>query len=179
MGQLIDDLLNLARIGRKEMIRRPTSVDQVFQQAMADLPPGSDKRDIEWRVGALPEVDCDPGLLKLVFINLLSNAVKFTRPRQPAVIEVGTRQVDRTTIFFIRDNGVGFDLKYADKLFGVFQRLHPQEDFEGTGIGLATAQRIIHRHGGRIWAESELGRGTVFFFTLVAPSSASEMAMLE
>jgi len=178
MGQLIDDLLNLARIGRKEMIRRLTSVDEVFRQAMADLPPHSEERRIEWRIEHLPEANCDPGLLKLVFVNLVSNAVKFTRSRQPAVIEVGTRQADGTTIFFVRDNGVGFDLKYADKLFGVFQRLHRQEDFEGTGIGLATVQRIVHRHGGKIWAESELGQGTTFFFTL-APSPVSEMAARE
>ena len=176
MGQLIDDLLNLARIGRKEMIRRLTSADKVFQQAMADLPSHSDQRDIEWKTEPLPEVDCDPGLLKLVFANLLSNAIKFTRPRQPAVIEVGTRQVDGKTIFFVRDNGVGFDTKYADKLFGVFQRLHRQEEFEGTGIGLATVQRIIHRHGGTIWAESELGRGAVFFFTLAEPVAPSGIA---
>jgi len=178
MGQLIDDLLNLARIGRKEMIRSLTSVDEVFRQAMADLPPHSEERNIEWRIGPLPEANCDPGLLKLVFVNLVSNAVKFTRSRQPAVIEAGTRQVEGATIFFVRDNGVGFDLKYADKLFGVFQRLHRQEDFEGTGIGLATVQRIVHRHGGKIWAESELGQGTTFFFTL-APSSVSEMAVRE
>ena len=178
MGQLIDDLLNLARIGRKEMIRSLSSVSEVLDRAMADLPSGSDERNIEWRVEPLPAVQCDPGLLKLVFVNLISNAVKFTRPRQVAVIEVGTRQADGTTIFFVRDNGVGFDPKYADKLFGVFQRLHRQEDFEGTGIGLATVQRIIHRHGGKIWAESEPGRGTTFFFTL-APSSVSEMALRE
>jgi len=178
MGQLIDDLLNLARIGRKEMVRKLTSVEAVFRLAMADLPSGSDERNIEWRIEPLPEVRCDPGLLKLVFVNLISNAVKFTRPRQTAVIEVGTRQVDGTPIFFVRDNGVGFDLKYADKLFGVFQRLHRQEDFEGTGIGLATVQRIVHRHGGKIWAESQPGRGTTFFFTL-APSSVSELAVRE
>jgi PAS domain S-box-containing protein len=178
MGRLIDDLLNLARIGRKEIVRRRVSVEEVFQQAMADLPPHSEERRIEWRVGTLPEADCDPGLVKLVFVNLLSNAVKFTRCRQPAVIEVGTRQVDGATIFSIRDNGVGFDPKYADKLFGVFQRLHKQEDFEGTGIGLATVQRIINRHGGKIWAESELERGTVFFFTL-GPSVLPEMAKRE
>ena len=145
---------------------------------MADLPSGSDERNIEWRIDPLPEVQCDPGLLKLVFVNLISNAVKFTRPRQAAVIEVGTRQVDGTPIFFVRDNGVGFDLKYADKLFGVFQRLHRQEDFEGTGIGLATVQRIIHRHGGKVWVESAPERGATFFFTL-APSSVSKMAVRE
>jgi len=130
------------------------------------LPPEASERQIEWRIEALPEANCDPGLLKLVLVNLLSNAAKFTKTRQLAVIEVGTQKAGDATVFFVRDNGVGFDPKYADKLFGVFQRLHRQEDFEGTGIGLATVQRIIHRHGGEVWAESELGRGATFFFTL-------------
>jgi PAS domain S-box-containing protein len=166
MGHLVDDLLNLARIGRKQFARQRTKLDQVVRQAMTDLFPEAAQREIEWHIEPLPEIYCDPGLLRLVFSNLLSNAVKFTRTRQPAVIEVGTRQCDGVTTLFVRDNGVGFDLKYADKLFGVFQRLHRQEDFEGTGVGLATAQRIIHRHGGEIRAESQPDRGATFFFTL-------------
>jgi two-component system, chemotaxis family, sensor kinase Cph1 len=110
----------------------------VVRQAIADLPPEADGREIEWRIESLPEVECDSGLLKLVFSNLLSNAAKFTRARQPAVIEIGTCHAHGALAFFVRDNGVGFDPKYADKLFGVFQRLHRLEDFEGTGIGLAT-----------------------------------------
>ena len=176
MGQLVDDLLNLARIGRSEMVRQKVNCGDLVRQAIAELPEEAGTRDIEWRIEPLPELDCDPGLLKLVFVNLLSNAVKFTRGRQAAVIEVGTREIDGATALFVRDNGVGFDPKYADKLFGVFQRLHRQEDFEGTGIGLATVQRIIRRHGGEIWAESELGRGATFTFTLASrPVAALRM----
>ena len=128
-------------------------------------------RTIEWQVGKLPFVECDPSLMKQVFANLLSNAVKFTRPRERAVIEVGTVTRDEQTLVFVRDNGVGFSMKYAEKLFGVFQRLHRPEDFEGTGVGLATVQRIVHKHGGRVWAEAELDRGATFYFTLGAPES--------
>jgi PAS domain S-box-containing protein len=166
MGRLIDDLLNLARIGRKEMVRLPVKLDELARQAMADLPPGALDRQVEWRIEPLPEASCDPGLLKLVLVNLLSNALKFTQTRQLAVIEIGAQKMGNVTAFFVRDNGVGFDPKYADKLFGVFQRLHRQEDFPGTGVGLATVQRIIHRHGGEVWAESQPGQGAAFFFTL-------------
>lgn len=165
-GNLVDDLLDLARIGRKELERKKTSLGEVVRRAMASVPVGKGRGEIEWRIEPLPEVNCDPNLLELVFTNLLSNAVKFTRTRQTAVIEVGSLQSGGVEAFFVRDNGVGFDPKYADKLFGVFQRLHRQDEFEGTGVGLATVQRIVHRHGGEVWAESELGRGTTFFFTL-------------
>jgi len=167
MGQLVDDLLNLARIGRKEMVLEATKLGDLAGQAWAEVGQAEGRR-IEWRMAPLPEVKCDPGLLKLVFSNLLSNAVKFTRNREPAVIEVGACEIQGVTAFFVRDNGVGFDKKYADKLFGVFQRLHRQEDFEGTGVGLATVQRIVHRHGGDIWAESAPDQGATFFFTLGA-----------
>jgi PAS domain S-box-containing protein len=166
MGQLVDDLLNLARIGRKDMVRQRVRLDELVREAMSDLPPEVSERQIEWRIEPLAEAECDPGLVKLVLVNLLSNAVKFTKDRQPAVIEVGTRDTEKGKAFVVRDNGVGFDPKYADKLFGVFQRLHRQEDFAGTGIGLATVQRIVHRHGGEVWAESAPGQGAAFFFTL-------------
>ena len=165
-GQLVDDLLNLARIGRRDIVRQKISLDDLVRQSIVDLPPRTGDRKIDWRIDPLPDVEGDPGLLKLVFSNLLSNAAKFTRTRHPAVIEIGTRDANGTAVFFVRDNGVGFDAKYADKLFGVFQRLHRQEDFEGTGVGLATVQRIIHKHGGETWAESEPGCGATFFFTL-------------
>ena len=178
MGHLVDDLLNLARIGRRELARQRTKLDLLVREALADLP-GTEDRSIEWRVEPLPEVDCDPGLLKLVFINLLGNALKFTRSRQPAVIEIGTRDSAEVTTIFVRDNGVGFDPKYADKLFGVFQRLHRQEDFEGTGVGLATVQRIIRKHGGEVWAESQVDNGATFFFSLGARPGARMPQPLE
>jgi PAS domain S-box-containing protein len=174
MGHLIDDLLNLARIGRKEIKRVDTQISDLVKQALSDLRP-EEERTIEWRIDVLPTLNCDPGLIKLVFTNLLANASKFTRTRPSAVIEVGSCLTDGIFTLFVRDNGVGFDPKYADKLFGVFQRLHRQEDFEGTGIGLATVQRIIHRHGGRIWAESSPGTGATFYFTLGSQPQAAEL----
>jgi light-regulated signal transduction histidine kinase (bacteriophytochrome) len=135
---------------------------------MEELRPELGDRHIEWRVGDLPFVDCDPTLTRQVFANLLSNAVKFSRPRNPAVIEVGKTERQGQSVLFVRDNGVGFSAKYADKLFGVFQRLHRREDFEGTGVGLATVQRIVHKHGGSIWAEAKLDHGATFYFTLDA-----------
>jgi PAS domain S-box-containing protein len=172
MGQLIDDLLNLAKIGRLELRRERSQIAGLVKQAIAELPAEAKERNIEWWVEPLPELNCDARLLKLIFANLLSNAVKFTRKQENAVIEVGSRVTDGQPTIFVRDNGVGFDMQYADKLFGVFQRLHPQEDFEGTGIGLATVQRIVRRHGGEIWAESKVNSGTTFFFTLGPRSEA-------
>lgn len=165
MGRLIDDLLNLARIGRKEVIRKTVDLDTLARRVAAEVAETS-KRKIECQVDPLPKVECDAGLVGLVFSNLLSNAVKFTRNQTRPEIHVGTLAKGGEQVIFVRDNGVGFDQKYADKLFGVFQRLHSQQEFEGTGVGLATVQRIIHRHGGRIWAEAEPGRGATFFFTL-------------
>src|SRR5271155_69446 len=173
MGLLIDDLLNLARIGRRELKREKVQIASVVKQSIAELPVEAKERTIEWRIELLPELSCDSGLLKLIFTNLLANAVKFTRKQAVGVIEVGSRVTDGVPTIFVRDNGVGFDAQYADKLFGVFQRLHRQEDFEGTGIGLATVQRIVHRHGGEIWAESQLNSGATFFFTLGAQSQSS------
>ena len=166
MGHLIDDLLNLARIGRKGLEPRRADLSEIVREAIQNLVKVDDNRQIEWHIEPLPEVECDPGLLKLVLSNLLSNAVKFSRDRRPAVVEVGSRSGEEGTIYFVRDNGVGFDPQYADKLFGVFQRLHRQDEFEGTGIGLATVQRIIHRHGGEVWPESQPGKGATFYFTL-------------
>jgi PAS domain S-box-containing protein len=166
MGTLIDDLLNLSRVGRRELQPQLTGLNTLVREAIADLEPETRGRDIEWRLGELPFVECDPALMKQVWANLLSNAVKFTRPRNPAVIEVGAGCEDGYPDVFVRDNGVGFSMKYAGRLFGVFQRLHRVEDFEGTGVGLATVQRIIHKHGGRVWAEAELDKGATFHFTL-------------
>jgi PAS domain S-box-containing protein len=166
MGQLVDDLLNFARIGRQELQRQHIDLNSIVEEVIFDLKPELQKRNLDWRVGRLPWAQCDPGLIKQVFTNLLSNAIKYTSPRETAVIEV--QQVDKEgeRAIMVRDNGVGFDMRYIDKLFGVFQRLHRPEEFEGTGVGLATVQRIVHRHGGRIWAEAEIDRGAAFYFTL-------------
>jgi len=132
------------------------------------LKPESEGRQVEWIIADLPFVECDPVLIKQVLQNLMANALKFTRPRFRAVIEIGQVEENGNPAIFVRDNGVGFSMKYADKLFGVFQRLHRPEDFEGTGIGLATVQRIIQKHGGRVWVEAELDRGATFYFSLGA-----------
>jgi light-regulated signal transduction histidine kinase (bacteriophytochrome) len=167
MGRLVDDLLRLARIGRQELALRPTNLNLVIQEVLDELKAETAQRKIEWKIQTLPEVSADPGLIKIVFTNLLSNAVKYSRNREQAIIEVGLHeQPDAGPVFFVRDNGVGFDMKYADKLFGVFQRLHKQEQFEGTGVGLAIVDRIIRKHRGRIWAESEPEKGSTFYFTL-------------
>jgi len=169
MCQLLDDLLNLSRVTRKELSRRRTDLDSLVKEVRDSLQPEIEGREIEWQIGRLPTVECDPGLIKQVFANLLLNAIKYTRPRQRATIQVDQMICDGQPAVFVRDNGVGFDMKYVDKLFGVFQRLHRQEDFEGTGVGLATVQRIIHKHGGRVWAEAEPYKGATFYFTLGTP----------
>ncbi len=166
MGLLVDDLLNLARIGRRDLILQVTGLTSVVDEVIAELKPEFEGREMTWKIASMPVVECDPGLMKQVFQNLLSNAVKFTRPRPQAVIEINQTERDGVPALYVRDNGVGFSMKYADKLFGVFQRLHRAEDFEGTGVGLATVQRIIQKHGGRIWAEAELDKGATFYFTL-------------
>jgi signal transduction histidine kinase len=171
MGQLVDDLLNLARLGRKELSLQVAGLSTLVEETAGEVKAEIKGRSIEWKIGALPFVECDPGLMKQVFVNLLSNAAKYSRPREHARIEVGATGVDGQYTIFVRDNGVGFSMKYADKLFGVFQRLHRAEDFEGTGVGLATVQRIIRKHGGRVWAESELDKGATFYFTLGAQNS--------
>jgi PAS domain S-box-containing protein len=166
MGRLVDDLLFLARVGRQNLQTRETSLRKVADTVIAELRPDAGERQVRWVIGDLPSVDCDPGLMKIVFTNLLSNALKYSRPRAEAVVEVGSRTDDGRVVLFVRDNGVGFSMKYADKLFGVFQRLHRTDQFEGTGVGLATVQRIIRKHGGTIWAEAELDHGATFSFTL-------------
>ena len=178
MGVLVDDLLNLARVGRRGLSLQVAGLKSVVDEVIADLAPECGDRKIEWRIGDLSYAECDPGLMKQVFQNLLSNAVKFTRPRAHAVIEVGQKDENGIPIVFVRDNGVGFSMKYADKLFGVFQRLHRPEDFEGTGVGLATVQRIVQKHGGRIWAEAELDKGATFYFALGSSEKGESKAHL-
>jgi signal transduction histidine kinase len=166
MASIIESLLNLSRLGRRQLKMQPTSLNEVVALVLADLKAEIHDRQIVWKVGDLPLVECDQGLIKQVLINLIGNSVKYTRPRDVAVIELGQTIVDGEQVIFVRDNGAGFDMKYADKLFGAFQRLHRHEDFEGTGVGLATVRRIVQRHGGRIWAEAELDKGATFYFTL-------------
>ncbi len=166
MGQLVDDLLNMGRIGRQRLIFQATDLNLLLQKARRDLEPDCQGRRIDWRIEPLPTVDCDPGLIQQVFSNLLSNAVKYTRRRDVAVIEIGQTASEGTPIIFVRDNGAGFDQNYADKLFVAFQRLHRTEEFEGTGVGLATVQRILRNHGGSIWAESAPDKGATFSFQL-------------
>lgn len=171
MGQLVDELLNLSRIGRRDINLQVTGLDSLVEQVVGDLKMELNGQKVEWKIAPLPFVECDPTLMRQVFVNLLSNAVKYSRPRNPAVIEVGSLPQNGRATIFVRDNGVGFNMKYANKLFGVFQRLHRAEDFEGTGIGLATVQRIIHKHGGTIWVEAELDKGATFYFTLGSHSN--------
>jgi signal transduction histidine kinase len=175
LGRLIDDLLLFARTARVEVNKSSVKLDELVEQSLLDLHLEIANRAIVWKRHPLPVVQADRTLLHQVCLNLIANALKYTRPRNPAKIEIGSLpDGPETAVIFIRDNGVGFDMKYANKLFGVFQRLHRAEDFEGTGIGLANVRRIVHRHGGRVWAESKVEEGATFYFTLPkAPSSSS------
>lgn len=169
MGNLIDDLLAFSRIGRAEAHRGLVSLDQIAREAVTEVRNQAAGRNIAWKIGNLPSVYGDRSMLRLIFVNLVSNAVKFTRTQPNASIEIGRmEEPGKHAVVFVRDNGVGFDMRYIDKLFGVFQRLHTLEEFEGTGIGLATVQRIVHRHGGRVWAEGIVGEGATFYFSISA-----------
>jgi len=166
MTDLIDDLLAFSRLGRSDMKKDTVDLSFLVKEVLNEFQPETRERDIAWKIDHLPNATGDNSLLKLVFVNLISNALKFTRNCKRAEIEIGTVSENNEMIFFIKDNGVGFDMQYSDKLFGVFQRLHRQEEFEGTGIGLANVRRIINRHGGRTWAEGKVGEGATFYFTL-------------
>ncbi len=166
MGTLIDDLLHFSRTGRQEMHKTQIDMNLLVEDALEKIRPDTAVRTIKWKIQRLPGLNGDASLLKLVWINLLDNAVKYTKYRETAEISVEYKSEKDSYIFCVRDNGVGFDMKYAHKLFGVFQRLHNQTDFEGTGIGLANVQRIIHKHNGRVWAESEPDKGSAFYFSL-------------
>jgi len=172
MGHLVDDLLNLARVGRGSLRIAPTDLNELAAETILSLEAETRGREVDWRVGRLSIAQCDPGLLRQVFFNLLSNALKFTHPREKAVIEIGEIRNEGEPVIFVRDNGVGFDMKYADKLFQVFQRLHGEEEFEGTGVGLAIVYRILQKHGGAIRAESSPQKGATFFFTVRQPLPA-------
>jgi signal transduction histidine kinase len=166
MGQMVDEMLKLARLGRQGLTVKVTGLSSLVEDVITLLAPETEGRQVEWKIGQLPFVECDPILMPQVFQNLISNALKYSRPRSPAVIEIGQTEKEGEKVIFVKDNGVGFDMKYSDKLFGVFQRLHMAEEFEGNGIGLATVERIIKKHGGRVWVEAELDRGATFYFTL-------------
>lgn len=167
MGHLIDDLLRFSHLSRQLVRSRTVDMGQLAQQCLEDLASQRAGREVTVEIGALPACAGDPGLLKQVWSNLLSNALKYTAMRAQARIEVGAQaEPGRAPVYFVRDNGSGFDMAYAQKLFGVFQRLHREEEFEGTGVGLAIVQRIVHRHGGRVWAEAAPDRGACFFFTV-------------
>lgn len=166
MGRMIDDLLSLARLERQQMSMEMTDLDALVRRIVQDLARDAGARAIAWQCDPLPPARCDPGLIKLVFINLLSNAVKYTSKCDRAAVTISSRRDGHEIVFAIADNGAGFDQQYRDKLFGVFQRLHRAEEFEGTGIGLATVRRIVHKHGGRVWAEGAVGHGATFSFTL-------------
>jgi K+-sensing histidine kinase KdpD len=174
MGNLIDDLLAFSRIGRAEAKNTLVSLDQLVKEVLAEIGQETERRDIVWKIDPLPVCYGDRSMLKLVIFNLLSNAVKFTRMRTPAEIEIGCTDGENELEVFVRDNGAGFDMQYVDKLFGVFQRLHLPEEFEGTGIGLATVRRIIHRHGGDVRAEGGVDRGATLYFSLPKAQATAE-----
>ena len=170
MGNLIDDLLAFSRIGRAETQKTLFSLTQLVREALTEVREDTEGRNIAWKIGALPDFYGDRSMLRLVLVNLISNAIKFTRTRPQAEIEIGCADGNSNDlVVFVRDNGVGFDMRYVNKLFGVFQRLHQADAFEGSGIGLATVQRIIHRHGGKVWAEGIVDSGATFYFSAPKP----------
>jgi len=166
MGQLIDDLLSLSRLGRRDMKNDTVDMEAVVEDVLSELRPTCADRALTVDVQPLPPAEGDRSMIRQVYANLLSNALKFTQEANEARIEIGASAENGTTVYYVRDNGVGFDMSYTDKLFGVFERLHDPGDFEGTGVGLAIVDRIVRRHGGRVWAEGAEGEGATFYFTL-------------
>ena len=165
MLHLVDDLLRFSRLGRKPLDVEPTNLNELLEEALSDLAGEIEGREIQWHRKSLPTAECDRGLMRQVFINFLSNALKYSRPRRPAIIKIGCETRGAERVIFVQDNGVGFDMRYVDKLFGVFQRLHVPSQFEGNGVGLAMVSRILHRHGGRAYAEGRVDQGATFWFT--------------
>ncbi|MGH7232020.1 MAG: sensor histidine kinase, partial [Nitrospiraceae bacterium] len=167
MDHLIEDLLAFSRLGRQALRKRTLEPAELVQQSLDELKAEQEGRVVAVRIGQLPSCEGDPVLLKQVFMNLLQNALKFTRTREQAMLEIGwAKTTEKGPAYFVKDNGVGFNMQYAPQIFGVFQRLHRAEEYEGTGVGLAIVQRIIHRHGGTVWAESDLDKGATFYFTV-------------
>jgi len=166
MGRLVDDLLTLSKVGKVELKRNPVPLNPLVDEVVSNIKTEINGRNVDWRIGPLPTLECDAGLTRVVFTNLLGNAAKYTRPRECATIEVDQTEVSGENVIRVRDNGVGFNMKYAGNLFGVFQRLHRPDEFEGTGVGLATVRRIVNKHGSRIWAEAEVNKGATFYFTM-------------
>jgi light-regulated signal transduction histidine kinase (bacteriophytochrome) len=165
MGELIDALLTFSRLSRTELIRTNINSTELVNRALKTFNTDLEGRDVEFIVHKLPDAMGDETLIYQVWINLISNAIKYSRKQEKAIIEIGSKLENKNIVFYVKDNGVGFDMKYADKLFGVFQRLHKAKDFEGVGIGLANVKRIVVRHGGKCWAESEVGKGATFYFS--------------
>ena len=165
MDRLIHDLLDLSRLGRQALKIEPLDVARMLEESWNEFQTANPDRSMSLKINPMPAASGDRALMKQVVINLLSNAVKYSRTRDAAVIEAGGYQDEKEYVYYIRDNGVGFDMNYYEKLFGVFQRLHPESEYEGTGVGLAIVQRIVHRHGGRVWAEGKVGKGAALFLT--------------
>ena len=166
MGVLIDDLLTFSRLSRLPLNKQAVSMTRLAQEALEESNGQQAGRQIDVHIGDLPSCEGDAALLKQVWVNLISNALKYTRKRDAARVEIGSKPQNGENVYFVSDNGTGFDMKYVHKLFGVFQRLHRADEFEGTGVGLAIVQRVVHRHGGRVWAEAALDKGATFHFTL-------------
>jgi two-component system sensor kinase len=166
MDELINDLLTFSRLGRKEMVNASVNMEALVRSAWGELSLANPERSIQFSMNKLPHAMGDQTLIKQVVVNLLSNAIKFSKSRETATVEVGAYPEEERNVYYVRDNGVGFDMQYYDKLFGVFQRLHSADEFEGTGVGLAIVERIIRRHGGKVWAEGKVGEGATFYFTL-------------
>ena len=166
MNQLIDDLLSFSRVSRQGIVSSHFNMEELVKSVFAELAPLAAERDVRLEIKPLPTAEGDPQMFRQVLVNLLSNSIKFTGHKKSAIIEVGEKEEEKENVYYIKDNGAGFDQQYADKLFGIFQRLHRQDEFAGTGVGLAIVQRIIHKHGGRIWAEGRVNEGAIFYFTL-------------
>jgi len=166
MEHLIEDLLTFSRVARTEIRHAPVNLRSLVRSVQHELEEDIQGRQVEWKIGELPTVEADESTLRQVFVNLISNAVKYSRSRSPAIIEIGSNRGDREVVCYVRDNGIGFDMHFSQKLFGLFQRLHADKNYPGTGVGLAIVRRIIRRHGGRVWADGAVGKGATFYFTI-------------